>query len=117
MRERTVDLDPASPKCDAGYGSGEGTMTVNDMQIIHSPSGDELVVIPRAEYDALLAAANAYAADQSDIGLQDPRTAEERHRMTLEALADVDAGRSVAHAAVQEWAQSLDTDKPLPLPG
>lgn len=41
---------------------------------------------------------------------------EERHRMTLEALADVDAGRVIDHQAVQAWADSLDTDKPLPPP-
>ena len=39
---------------------------------------------------------------------------EERHRMTLKALADVDAGRVVDDQAVQAWADSLSTDKPLP---
>ena len=41
---------------------------------------------------------------------------EERSRLTREALAEVDAGRVVAHQAVQAWADSLDTDQPLPLP-
>lgn len=41
---------------------------------------------------------------------------EERHRMTLDALADVDAGRVIDHQAVQAWADSLDTDRPLPPP-
>jgi predicted transcriptional regulator len=41
---------------------------------------------------------------------------EERSRLTREALADVDAGRVIAHQAVQAWADSLDTDRPLPLP-
>jgi predicted transcriptional regulator len=41
---------------------------------------------------------------------------EERRRLTLEALADVEAGRVIDHQAVQAWADSLDTDKPLPLP-
>ncbi|WP_208250758.1 ribbon-helix-helix protein, CopG family (plasmid) [Rhizobium sp. T1470] len=41
---------------------------------------------------------------------------EERRRLTLEALADVDAGRVIEHHAVQAWADSLDSDKPLPLP-
>jgi predicted transcriptional regulator len=41
---------------------------------------------------------------------------EERSRLTRDALADVDAGRVVAHQAVQAWADSLDTDQPLPLP-
>jgi predicted transcriptional regulator len=29
---------------------------------------------------------------------------EERHRMTLEALEDVDAGRAVDHAEIEAWA-------------
>jgi predicted transcriptional regulator len=41
---------------------------------------------------------------------------EERHRMTLEALADVDAGRVIDHQAIQAWAASLNSRKPLPLP-
>jgi predicted transcriptional regulator len=36
--------------------------------------------------------------------------------LTLEALADVDAGRIIAHQAVQAWADSLENDSPLPLP-
>ena len=41
---------------------------------------------------------------------------EERSRLTREALADVDAGRVIDHQAVQAWADSLDQEKPLPLP-
>ncbi|MBZ9705454.1 ribbon-helix-helix domain-containing protein [Mesorhizobium sp. ESP7-2] len=41
---------------------------------------------------------------------------EERRRLTLEALADVDAGRVIDHQAVQVWAESLGTEKPLPVP-
>ena len=41
---------------------------------------------------------------------------EERHRMTLEALADVDAGSVIDHQAVQAWADSLGSKKPLPPP-
>ncbi|VAW80258.1 CopG family transcriptional regulator [hydrothermal vent metagenome] len=41
---------------------------------------------------------------------------EERHRLTLEALADVDAGNVINHQAIQAWADSLDTDNPLPIP-
>ena len=41
---------------------------------------------------------------------------EERHRMTLEALDDVDAGRVIDHHAVRAWADSLTTDKPLAPP-
>lgn len=41
---------------------------------------------------------------------------EERSRLTREALADVDAGRVIDHQSVQAWAESLDTDSPLPVP-
>lgn len=41
---------------------------------------------------------------------------EERHRMTLEALEDVDAGRVIDHQAIQAWADSLATNKPLKSP-
>jgi predicted transcriptional regulator len=36
--------------------------------------------------------------------------------MTLEALADVDAGHVVDHAEVEAWLDSLDTQSPLPPP-
>jgi predicted transcriptional regulator len=41
---------------------------------------------------------------------------EARRRMTLEAMADIDAGQVVSHQSVQAWADSLSTDKPLPSP-
>ena len=41
---------------------------------------------------------------------------EERHRMTLAALADVDAGRVIDSRTVQAWADSLLTDRPLAAP-
>ena len=41
---------------------------------------------------------------------------EERQRLTMEAMADVDAKHVIDHQAVQEWAESLSTKKPLPLP-
>lgn len=41
---------------------------------------------------------------------------EERHRMTLEALEDVSAGRVIDHQAITAWADSLAGEKPLPPP-
>ncbi len=41
---------------------------------------------------------------------------EKRHEWTLEALADVEAGRTVDHEAVNAWADSLGSRTPLPLP-
>jgi hypothetical protein len=44
------------------------------------------------------------------------RAEEERRRLTLDALTDVDAGRVIGHKAVEGWADSLDTDEPLSIP-
>jgi hypothetical protein len=45
-----------------------------DPQIIKTPSGEELVVLPRAEYEALVAAANA-EEDEADAAVYDARKA------------------------------------------
>ena len=42
---------------------------------------------------------------------------EEQHRqLTLGAMANVDTGQVIDHQQVQAWAESLGTDKPLPIP-
>jgi predicted transcriptional regulator len=41
---------------------------------------------------------------------------EENDRLIREGLADIDAGRFVEHDEVRAWADSLDTEHPLPLP-
>ena len=41
---------------------------------------------------------------------------EERHRLTLEALTDVDKGNVIDHQSVQAWAESLNADTPFSLP-
>lgn len=41
---------------------------------------------------------------------------EERRRLTLEALSDVDSGLVIDHQSVQAWAESLDSESPLPAP-
>lgn len=40
----------------------------------------------------------------------------ERYRLTLEAMADVDAGNAVSHDDVKAWAATLGTDLPGKLP-
>ncbi|MEI8093285.1 MAG: hypothetical protein WCG80_03670 [Spirochaetales bacterium] len=42
---------------------------------------------------------------------------EEKTRLTLEALKDVDEGRVVEHADVLAWAESLASSEPIPVPG
>jgi predicted transcriptional regulator len=41
---------------------------------------------------------------------------EERYQMTLKALTDVDTGKTIDHDEVENWVESLDTDKPLSVP-
>ena len=41
---------------------------------------------------------------------------EERRRLTLDALADVDAGDVIDHQDVRAWADSLSSETPLPVP-
>jgi hypothetical protein len=45
-------------------------------QIIRTPSGEELVVLPRAEYEALLERADDKAEDAEDVAIYDARKAE-----------------------------------------
>ena len=45
-------------------------------QIIRTPSGDELVVLPRAEYEALVEQAGREAEDADDVAIYDARKAE-----------------------------------------
>lgn len=47
-----------------------------DPQIIKAPNGEELVVLTRAEYDALIAAAEPYDEDADDAAIFDERMAE-----------------------------------------
>ena len=47
---------------------------MDDPQIVRTPSGDEMVVIPRQEYERLLAA--AYDEDADDVAIYEARKAE-----------------------------------------
>ena len=49
---------------------------MNAPQIIRTPSGEELVVLPRADYEALLDRADHAAEDADDIAIYDARKAE-----------------------------------------
>ena len=41
---------------------------------------------------------------------------EERRRLTLAALVDVEQQNVIDHESVEAWAASLDSDDPLPVP-
>jgi DNA-binding XRE family transcriptional regulator len=45
-------------------------------QIIRTPGGEELVVLPRADYEALVGRADEAAEDAEDIAIYDARKAE-----------------------------------------
>jgi len=53
-----------------------GTEAMSEPQIIRTPSGEELVVLPRAEYEALLERADHEAEDAEDVAIYDARKAE-----------------------------------------
>ena len=49
---------------------------MSEPQIIRTPGGEELVVLPRAEYEALLERADHEAEDADDVAIYDARKAE-----------------------------------------
>ncbi len=49
---------------------------MNAPQIIKTPGGEELVILPKADYDALLHAADEAAEDAADAAIYDARKAE-----------------------------------------
>lgn len=51
-----------------------------------------------------------------EVDARDPAEAERRRRLTLEGLADVDAGRLIDDEAMKAWADSLGTGRELPIP-
>src|SRR5271166_4960535 len=53
-----------------------GTEAMSPPQIIRTPNGEELVVLPRAEYEALIERADHEAEDSEDVAIYDARKAE-----------------------------------------
>ena len=53
-----------------------GAKVMSAPQIIRTPSGEELVVLPRAEYEALLNRADDEAENANDVAICDARKAE-----------------------------------------
>src|SRR5271157_5467827 len=54
----------------------KGAKAMSAPQIIRTPGGEELVVLPRAEYEALLDRAEHEAEDAEDVAIYDARKAE-----------------------------------------
>jgi predicted transcriptional regulator len=66
--------------------------------------------------DASCENARELDAEPSPLADQVDALEDRRFGLTMEALADVDAGRTVDHAQVEAWIASLDTAMPLPVP-
>jgi len=77
----------------------------------HSSTCGDSVGVVRPETEAERQHRLARETDAND-----PAGAERRRRLTLEGLADVDAGRLIDDEAMQAWADSVGTDQELPLP-
>lgn len=72
------------------------------------------VPLPLAEQVDQLAAkldrSRGWVLKQALVAYVDRET--ERYRMTIEAMADVDAKNALSHEDVKAWAAALGTDKP-----
>jgi hypothetical protein len=78
---------------------------MNDPQIIRTAAGEELVVLSRAEYDALLARAEEHDEDEDDVAIYDARKAELTaggEKLPAEVSALVLRGYSLL-AAIRKW--------------
>jgi hypothetical protein len=75
---------------------------VREPQIIRTPSGEELVVLPRAEYEALLERADHEAEDADDVAIYDARKAARSAVLPPEVSAAILRGESRLKA-IRNW--------------
>ncbi|MGJ5208548.1 helix-turn-helix domain-containing protein [Bradyrhizobium sp. HKCCYLR20261] len=82
-------------------------------QTIRSPSGEELIVLTRAEFDALIAAAADRLEDADDVAIFDERTAALRDggdaRLPAEVTAAMLSGDSLLRA-LRRWKGLTQTE-------
>jgi len=71
-------------------------------QIIRTPSGEELVVLSRAEYEALLERADHEAEDADDVAIYDARKASGEGALPPEVSAAILRGESRLKA-IRNW--------------
>ena len=71
-------------------------------QIIRTPGGEELVVLPRAEYEALLERADHEAEDADDVAIYDARKAAGDVVLPPEVSAAILRGESRLKA-IRNW--------------
>ena len=71
-------------------------------QIIRTPNGEELVVLPRAEYEALVERADHEAEDADDVAIYDARKAAGGGVLPPEVSAAILRGES-RMKAIRNW--------------
>jgi hypothetical protein len=79
---------------------------MSELQIIRTPTGEELVVLSRVDYEALLARAAVADEDAEDVAVYDARKAElaiaHHGALPPEVSAAMLAGDSLLHA-IRKW--------------
>ncbi|MER9403355.1 helix-turn-helix transcriptional regulator [Mesorhizobium caraganae] len=77
---------------------------MNAPQIIKTSTGEELVVIPKADYEALLHAAEEAREDAADVAIYDERKAELKTEKSLPADVTMDILRGSSRLkALRNW--------------
>jgi len=77
---------------------------MNAPQIIKTSTGEELVVIPKADYEALLHAAEEALEDAADVAIYDERKAEFKTEKPLPADVTMDVLRGSSRLkALRNW--------------
>ncbi|ESZ70353.1 DNA-binding protein [Mesorhizobium sp. L103C119B0] len=77
---------------------------MNAPQIIRTSTGEELVVIPKADYEALLHAAEEAREDAADVAIYDERKAEFKTEKPLPAEVTMDILRGSSRLkALRNW--------------
>jgi DNA-binding XRE family transcriptional regulator len=84
---------------------------MDEPQIIRTPSGEEMVVIPRAEYEALIAAARD--EDQDDVAIYDARKVElaaGRNSLLPQAVGEAMLKGDSLLRALRRWRDITQSD-------
>jgi len=77
---------------------------MNAPQIIKTPTGEELVVIPKADYEALLHAAEEALEDAADVAIYDERKADLKTEKPLPADVTMEILRGSSRLkALRNW--------------
>lgn len=77
---------------------------MNAPQIITTPTGEELVVIPKADYEALLHAAEEALEDAADVAIYDERKADLKTENPLPADVTMEILRGSSRLkALRNW--------------